>query len=109
MFVFPLFRLDKRELSKNCRRKEFPFAFLDRTRMADESDDELPANWQAGKTSDGQVFYINHQTQQTQWEHPITKKVQIISKGENTRIRRFSPLFERFSCRIAVRLERNNG
>lgn len=48
--------------------------------MADESDDELPANWQTGKTTDGHVFYINHQTQQTQWEHPITKKVQIISQ-----------------------------
>ena len=49
--------------------------------MNEESDDELPANWQAGTTSDGQIFYINHQTQITQWEHPVTQQVKVISKG----------------------------
>ena len=55
--------------------------FLDTQRMSDESDDELPANWETAKTSEGHVFYINHQTQQTQWEHPITKQVKIVPKG----------------------------
>lgn len=50
--------------------------------MNDDSDDELPATWQAGKTSDGRVFYINHQTQKTQWEHPVTNLVKIIPKGK---------------------------
>jgi len=50
--------------------------------MNDESDDELPANWQAGKTNDGRVFYIDHQTQKTQWEHPVTNKVKVIPKGK---------------------------
>lgn len=50
--------------------------------MNDESDDELPSNWQSGKTVDGRIFYVNHQTQQTQWEHPITKKVKIVPKGK---------------------------
>lgn len=48
--------------------------------MSDESDDELPANWQRAKANDGRVFYINHQTQQTQWDHPITGQVKVISK-----------------------------
>ncbi len=51
--------------------------------MNEESDDELPTNWQAGKTGDGHIFYINHQTQQTQWEHPVTKQVKVISKGKD--------------------------
>ncbi|CAF1510627.1 unnamed protein product [Adineta ricciae] len=49
--------------------------------MTDISDnDELPTGWQIGQTSDGRVFYINHQTQKTQWEHPITKKVKVLPK-----------------------------
>ena len=52
--------------------------------MAEESDDELPANWQSGKTGDGRIFYINHQTQFTQWEHPVTKQVKVIPKGKDS-------------------------
>ncbi|CAF0780057.1 unnamed protein product [Rotaria sordida] len=48
--------------------------------MNDESDDELPSNWEEAKTTDGRIFYINHQTQITQWEHPVTNKVKIIPK-----------------------------
>ncbi|CAF2431357.1 unnamed protein product [Rotaria sp. Silwood2] len=48
--------------------------------MIDDSDDELPSNWEQAKTTDGRIFYINHQTQTTQWEHPVTNKVKIISK-----------------------------
>ncbi|CAF4847151.1 unnamed protein product, partial [Rotaria magnacalcarata] len=46
--------------------------------MNDESDDELPSNWEMGKTNDGRIFYIDHQTKNTQWEHPITKKLKMI-------------------------------
>ncbi|CAF3380310.1 unnamed protein product [Rotaria socialis] len=46
--------------------------------MNDESDDELSSNWEMGKTHDGRIFYIDHQTKNTQWEHPITKKIKII-------------------------------
>ena len=79
MFVFSPFFVDKFDQKQN--KKHFSALFRSISAMADESDDELPANWQTGKTTDGHVFYINHQTQQTQWEHPITKKVQIISQG----------------------------
>ncbi|CAF0755651.1 unnamed protein product [Adineta steineri] len=48
--------------------------------MNEKTDNELPANWEAGKTSDGRVFYIDHHTQKTQWEHPITKQIQFIPK-----------------------------
>lgn len=50
--------------------------------MNEESNDELPPNWEAGKTNDGRVFYIDHQTQKTQWEHPITKRAKVVSKGQ---------------------------
>lgn len=39
------------------------------------ADEGLPAGWQAGKASDGRVFYINHQLQKTQWQHPLTGKM----------------------------------
>jgi hypothetical protein len=55
--------------------------FLDIFKMSEESADELPANWQSGKTNDGRVFYIDHETQITQWEHPVTKQVKVIRKG----------------------------
>jgi hypothetical protein len=52
--------------------------------MNDESDDDLPVNWQAAKTADGHIFYVNHQTKHTQWEHPITKQVNVISQGNQS-------------------------
>ena len=70
--------------------------------MNEESDDELPANWQEGKTGDGRIFYINHQTQQTQWEHPVTKKVKVISTGKDLLFHQNKSLI---SIRITVRLE----
>lgn len=51
--------------------------------MNEESDDELPANWDMGSTNDGHVFYINHQNQTTQWEHPVTQQATLIPKGKN--------------------------
>jgi hypothetical protein len=32
---------------------------------------ELPPNWEQGKTNDGRIFYINHKIQVTQWDHPL--------------------------------------
>jgi hypothetical protein len=59
------------------------FRSKEKQNMSEESDDDLPANWQSGKTNDGRVFYINHQTQITQWEHPVTKQVKVIPKGKD--------------------------
>ncbi|XP_038069483.1 WW domain-containing oxidoreductase-like [Patiria miniata] len=39
-----------------------------------DSEDELPAGWEERSTSDGRVFYANHQSRDTQWEHPKTGK-----------------------------------
>lgn len=50
--------------------------------MGDESDDDLPLNWEVKQTDDGQLFYVNHQIQATQWEHPITKQITFVSKGK---------------------------
>ncbi|CAM9523147.1 unnamed protein product [Ectocarpus sp. 12 AP-2014] len=30
----------------------------------------LPAGWETGKDATGRTFYMNHETQQTQWNHP---------------------------------------
>lgn len=51
--------------------------------MSGESDAELPSNWQAGKTSDGRVFYIDHEVQKTQWEHPVTSQVKGMPTGNS--------------------------
>ncbi|KAJ8041755.1 WW domain-containing oxidoreductase [Holothuria leucospilota] len=39
-----------------------------------DSEEELPAGWEERSTADGRVFYANHQTQSTQWAHPVTGK-----------------------------------
>ena len=60
--------------------------FLDRTdikSMDDESDDEVPPNWEAAKDTDGNIFYVNHELKKTQWEHPITKRVKFVAKGND--------------------------
>ncbi|XP_064641026.1 WW domain-containing oxidoreductase-like [Lineus longissimus] len=43
-----------------------------------DSDDEIPAGWEERVTLEGKVYYANHNTRATQWEHPATgKKKQI--------------------------------
>ncbi|XP_071786011.1 WW domain-containing oxidoreductase-like [Asterias amurensis] len=39
-----------------------------------DSEEELPAGWEERSTTDGKVFYANHQSCETQWEHPTTGK-----------------------------------
>ena len=48
----------------------------------DEYDRKLSSNWEIAQTTDGRIFYVNHQTKQTQWEHPITKKIENMSQGD---------------------------
>jgi len=31
---------------------------------------KLPATWRACKTQQGDIFYFNFESQQSQWEHP---------------------------------------
>lgn len=37
-----------------------------------DSEDELPPGWEERTTSDGCVYYVNHNTKETQWNHPRT-------------------------------------
>jgi len=74
--------------------------------MTEESDDELPANWEAGKTNDGRIFYVDHHTQRTQWEHPITGQVKFVPKGKCV-ISPIEIIREISFGRITIRLERN--
>ncbi|XP_022286339.2 WW domain-containing oxidoreductase-like [Crassostrea virginica] len=39
-----------------------------------DSDDELPPGWEERVSSQGQVYYANHETKATQWEHPRSGK-----------------------------------
>ncbi|PIK58053.1 putative WW domain-containing oxidoreductase [Apostichopus japonicus] len=39
-----------------------------------DSEEELPAGWEERSTTDGRVFYANHQSETTQWAHPATGK-----------------------------------
>ena len=38
----------------------------------EDSEDELPPGWEERATLHGEVYYANHNTQQTQWRHPRT-------------------------------------
>ncbi|XP_049532707.1 WW domain-containing oxidoreductase [Anopheles darlingi] len=44
-----------------------------------DSEDELPPAWEERATSDGFVYYVNHQSKTTQWSHPRTGKMKRVS------------------------------
>ncbi|KAK0043097.1 WW domain-containing oxidoreductase [Biomphalaria pfeifferi] len=46
-----------------------------------DSEDELPPGWEERVTTDGKVYYANHETKNTQWKHPITGKKKVV-KGD---------------------------
>ncbi|XP_065174749.1 WW domain-containing oxidoreductase-like [Sycon ciliatum] len=43
-------------------------------------DTELPDGWDEGITDDGKVFYVCHLTRETQWSHPKTNRMRVLSK-----------------------------
>lgn len=50
------------------------------TYLADsDSEDELPPGWEERATADGCVYYVNHNTKGTQWNHPRTGKRKKVS------------------------------
>ncbi|GFR69832.1 WW domain-containing oxidoreductase [Elysia marginata] len=53
------------------------------TRQAFDSDseDEMPPGWEERVTTDGKVYYANHESKKTQWFHPVTGKKKTV-KGE---------------------------
>ncbi|XP_069112759.1 WW domain-containing oxidoreductase-like [Argopecten irradians] len=46
-----------------------------------DSEDELPPGWEERVTLEGKVFYANHGTKATQWEHPGSGKKKVV-KGD---------------------------
>ena len=44
-----------------------------------DSDDELPHGFEERATPEGWVYYANHLTQETKWEHPISGKRKQVS------------------------------
>lgn len=44
-----------------------------------DSEDELPPGWEERATADGCVYYVNHNTKGTQWNHPRTGKRKKVS------------------------------
>ncbi|XP_071088414.1 WW domain-containing oxidoreductase-like [Haliotis cracherodii] len=49
--------------------------------MDTDSEDELPPGWEERVTLEGKVYYANHESANTQWDHPCTGKKKRI-KGE---------------------------
>ncbi|XP_041367636.1 E3 ubiquitin-protein ligase NEDD4-like isoform X2 [Gigantopelta aegis] len=47
----------------------------DHTMSNNDSDDALPAGWGMGVAPNGRVFFIDHNTQMTQWEDPRRTRV----------------------------------
>ena len=46
-----------------------------------DSEDELPSGWEERATAQGWVYYTNHNTKTTQWEHPLSGKRKVINSG----------------------------
>lgn len=44
-----------------------------------DSEDELPPGWEERATLDGSVYYVNHSTKGSQWNHPRTGKKKVVS------------------------------
>ena len=42
----------------------------------------LPSNWEASKTGAGRVYYRNHTTRTTQWEHPRIESERLIRSAD---------------------------
>ncbi|KAK3760106.1 hypothetical protein RRG08_064776 [Elysia crispata] len=53
----------------------------DRQTFDSDSEDEMPPGWEERVTTDGKVYYANHEAQKTQWFHPVTGKKKMV-KGE---------------------------
>ena len=45
----------------------------------EDSEDELPPGWEERANLNGQVYYANHHTKQTQWRHPRTGRKKQVS------------------------------
>jgi len=38
--------------------------------------DDLPAGWERRITNMGRSFYVDHNSKRTQWEHPVSGKIE---------------------------------
>ncbi|PRP89147.1 hypothetical protein PROFUN_01867 [Planoprotostelium fungivorum] len=43
------------------------------TSLGDESDSALPPGWESRTDNFGRTYYIDHNTEKTQWTHPLSK------------------------------------
>jgi WW domain-containing oxidoreductase len=50
-----------------------------------DSEDEIPEGWEERSTPEGRVYYANHTTKETQWNHPVTQKTKILTGGNLTK------------------------
>jgi len=48
--------------------------------LMSDSDDELPVGWEMRTTEDGKVYYIDHNSKTTQWQHPKNNKRKYLSE-----------------------------
>eukprot|EP00794_Sanderia_malayensis_P018717 gene18716-20606_t len=48
--------------------------------LISDSEDELPVGWEMRTTDDGKIYYIDHNSRATQWEHPGTNKRKFVSE-----------------------------
>ena len=44
-----------------------------------DSEDNLPSGWEERATAQGWVYYTNHNTKTTQWDHPLSGKRKVIN------------------------------
>ncbi|CAI8004124.1 E3 ubiquitin-protein ligase NEDD4-like [Geodia barretti] len=46
--------------------------------VAVEQDSSLPEGWEERRTGEGRVYYVDHNTQTTSWDHPNSKKEDLL-------------------------------
>jgi len=47
--------------------------------LISDSEDELPSGWEVRTTEDGKVYYVDHTSKLTQWDHPRSGKRKFLS------------------------------
>ncbi|CAJ0964046.1 unnamed protein product, partial [Mesorhabditis belari] len=49
----------------------------------DDEDGSLPAGWDMQVASNGRIFYVDHNTKTTQWDHPRTGFIRSVGKTDD--------------------------
>lgn len=55
--------------------------------ISGSSEPPLPPGWDVGKSADGRTYYIDHNTKNTQWVHPLQSQQQAVAPSSSPVVR----------------------